>query len=153
MDGLPEELLSLELPCLPTSLVLGELWTDRADSFVGDAKSRYGLGLEAQAKPEQQILLYLAEPAIAFSTGGGLPFGNVVWGRAGVPRERKNMVPSELVEVTETVCTLTWRWSSRHSCPLFVQRDAPHNGGAKLLGGPGSGPLILAHPGGPATSP
>jgi hypothetical protein len=63
------------------------------------------------------------------------------------------MVPSELVEVTETVCTLTWRWSSRHSCPLFVQRDAPHNGGAKLLGGPGSGPLILAHPGGPATSP
>jgi hypothetical protein len=27
------------------------------------------------------------------------------------------------------------------------------NGGAKLLGGPGSGPLILAHPGGPATSP
>ena len=128
MDGLPEELLSLELPCLPTSLVLGELWTDRADSFVGDAKSRYGLGLEAQAKPEQQILLYLAEPAIAFSTGGDLPFGNVVWGRAGVPRERKNMVPSELVEVTETVCTLTWRWSSRHSCPLFVQRDAPPNG-------------------------
>jgi len=30
---------------------------------------------------------------------------------------------------------------------------APHNGGAKLLGGPSSGPLILAHLGGPDMLP
>jgi hypothetical protein len=33
---------------------------------------------------------------------------------------------------------------------VVLRRRAAHNGGAKLLGGPGSGPLILAHPGGPA---
>ena len=36
---------------------------------------------------------------------------------------------------------------------VWRKLGAPANGGAKLLGGPGSGPLILAHPGGPATSP